>query len=657
MSFGFSPSDVAALVQLAFKMAQNSRKACGEYAELTREASSLHVVLQRLQQEFARSESPINTPGDSCIEELASIVNGCRKPLNVLDKILEKYNALSDQERSGRKLWPKVRFGNGQMADVGDIRSKITYYTSALSIILNMASMGSIGRVERQMNEAGGDLREIRNAVNDITAHLMGGANREESVLTAYADDDAAIWKEFRRELVKDGFSSSVIKEHKNTIMAYVKELGSRGLLDDISGDVGEIFAGADDSSDNVLPIAESMPGATSRDNFVLGRRAPSKSGQDLYDEIPLGHGLPLLPSRRKNEREIPNSTRKHITPLKTYHQSLGRPVRRSKIAPGAEKMTTNFMDGSHLSSKQTSIPNTLALTLDDQADPADRTRELQDVMGFGNTQISKETNLPQQRYRIEQIIDRKGTLELTVEILDGRPMKPLFAPFGSPTRFPDWPGISHTFIASSSTIYYVINGMNVSLHLKHFKYRATLLLTCIGVCSLLADRFAVCESGGGAKTTVDEGQVSIHTDLVSLKEAADKCLELMKRIRVFLNRDARYDIYDGLSATKILQHTPLLCAMFLEEAVNQKWRFGELTRLLNDNDVLCDLLLRISAMNTCSDTVLENTIDRVWHRFSESFKDTSKLELSTKEARKELKPISAFQKLHDVRMDSTPWL
>ncbi len=60
MSFGWSGSDVFLLVQLAWKIIENTRKACGEYKELARETLRLHAVLQRLEQEVAKPESPSN---------------------------------------------------------------------------------------------------------------------------------------------------------------------------------------------------------------------------------------------------------------------------------------------------------------------------------------------------------------------------------------------------------------------------------------------------------------------------------------------------------------------------------------------------------------------------------------------------------------------
>ena len=259
MSFGFSPSDVVLLVQLAWTTVQNSRKACGEYAELTCEITSLHANLRRLERETANPESPINRPSDTCREELAPVIHGCEKALDVLDRILEKYNAMSDEERSKRKLWKAVRFGNGELANVKDLRLKLIYYTSNLSLFLNMVNMGSMGIVEKQMYEAGGDLKAIRRAVNGITAHLMSGANKEGSILTDYGDDDKAVWRAFRRELVKGGFSSEVIREHKDNIQAYVEELGSRGILDDKDLEVSEKFS---EEKDEVMGSFESKSGA-----------------------------------------------------------------------------------------------------------------------------------------------------------------------------------------------------------------------------------------------------------------------------------------------------------------------------------------------------------------------------------------------------------
>ncbi|KAI4226721.1 MAG: hypothetical protein LQ349_006833 [Xanthoria aureola] len=231
MSFGWSVSDIASLVQLAYKTSQGARAACGQYDDLTRETSSLHVVLNRLKVEAAKPGNPINKD-KAHGKELAVIADGCKDILTQLDKVLVKYNALSEQERSVRRLWKKIRFGNGVVADVAALRSKITYYASSLTLFLNMISLGTIGTIEEKMDKAGGDLQDIKIAVNHITAHLMATAGEEGSVLTAHTNDDRGAWRELRRRLLKDGFQDSLVRKHMDIIMAYVKELGDRGMYD-----------------------------------------------------------------------------------------------------------------------------------------------------------------------------------------------------------------------------------------------------------------------------------------------------------------------------------------------------------------------------------------------------------------------------------------
>lgn len=234
MSFGWSGSDVFLLAQLAWNTVQNSRKACGEYDELTREALRLHAVLQRLEQEVAKPESPINRPGETSKEQLQRVAIDCEVVLKQLDKIVAAYASLSEEKRSARKIWKKVRFGNGQMADLGDLRSKLMLYTSEMLLYLNLVSMSTVGRIEQRMDQDGGVLRDIKIAVEKKTAHtVLCGGNREGSILTTYADDDTKFWRGLRRDLVKDGLPSAAIHKHKHLIKKYVKELAARGILDD----------------------------------------------------------------------------------------------------------------------------------------------------------------------------------------------------------------------------------------------------------------------------------------------------------------------------------------------------------------------------------------------------------------------------------------
>lgn len=243
MSFGYALGDFVLLTQLAWDVVQNSRKACGAHDELTSAVASLHIVLRRLELEVSKPNSILTRSEDSLDrrEELAQLSGDCKRVLRVLDGIFEKYNALSEEKRSVTKLWKRVQFGNGEMLDLAELRVKIATNTSALTLFLNLLSIGSQGKVESYMESQGDELREMRRSLNWITASMQAKSPKvgEGSILTTYAGDDKAIWKDFRRELIKEGFSSGVLQRHKETIKDYVMELGDRGALDDNEDDFG----------------------------------------------------------------------------------------------------------------------------------------------------------------------------------------------------------------------------------------------------------------------------------------------------------------------------------------------------------------------------------------------------------------------------------
>jgi len=178
MSFGYSAGDFVLLTQLAWQVVQNSRKACGAHDELTSEVTSLHIVLRRLEVEVSKPNSILNRidGGVDRKEELAQLSSDCRRVLRVMDRILEKYNALSEEKRSVTRLWKKVQFGNGEMLDLAEIRLKISTSTSALTLFLNLSSIGSQGKVESYMESQGDELREMRRSLNWITASMQAKA-------------------------------------------------------------------------------------------------------------------------------------------------------------------------------------------------------------------------------------------------------------------------------------------------------------------------------------------------------------------------------------------------------------------------------------------------------------------------------------------------
>ncbi|KAJ5733615.1 hypothetical protein N7493_002401 [Penicillium malachiteum] len=67
--------------------------------------------------------------------------------------------------------------------------------------------------------------------VNELRAFLRRGRNQGSdtasiaSVMTNYDDDDKLVWREFRRDLIKLGFSSSDIRKHAPDLKTHLHNL------------------------------------------------------------------------------------------------------------------------------------------------------------------------------------------------------------------------------------------------------------------------------------------------------------------------------------------------------------------------------------------------------------------------------------------------
>jgi hypothetical protein len=233
MSFGFSIGDGVMLTRLVWRTIEGTRKACGEYNEMTREARSLAQVFERLHNEITTVDSVLHRAKEDRKRELSSILRRARRLLEDIEDAVEKHNDLRTSKGGSKKLLQKIRFGNGKTKQLDSVRVKMATYTAAITINLNLLSMDGQGRIENQVESLGGDLRGIQESVNFITAKLSAKAEAEDgSVWTTYANDDRMFWRRLRRELNQEGFTDQQIRKHERPIMAYIRELGEGGFLD-----------------------------------------------------------------------------------------------------------------------------------------------------------------------------------------------------------------------------------------------------------------------------------------------------------------------------------------------------------------------------------------------------------------------------------------
>ena len=230
MSFGYSVNDVLALIQLSWRAVEGARHACGKHDDLAKELWSLYDVLAHVYSEMSVPESVIGGAREERQIELENHIAGCETQLRIINTVLDKFNALSPEQRCGKLLWPEVRFANGESQDLAVIRSRMSTYSTAISMSLSLMSLGSRGKVERQLSRQKGALEGIRESVNFALAHL-NSKTRAQTLMAAYLKDPKSFWRSLRREILKDDFKKAAVQGKKDLIISYMKELDSRRVL------------------------------------------------------------------------------------------------------------------------------------------------------------------------------------------------------------------------------------------------------------------------------------------------------------------------------------------------------------------------------------------------------------------------------------------
>ena len=98
------------------------------------------------------------------------------------------------------------------MDTLGTIRVKLISHKKSLTLFLDTIQLHQSGKMATTLDTHAGQLDVILDKVDNFAARMVQG-NR--SIFTGYEDDDKEVWKQFRRELVAEGFSSDVLTQHK----------------------------------------------------------------------------------------------------------------------------------------------------------------------------------------------------------------------------------------------------------------------------------------------------------------------------------------------------------------------------------------------------------------------------------------------------------
>ncbi|KAH8812077.1 hypothetical protein F5884DRAFT_784305 [Xylogone sp. PMI_703] len=291
----FGASDIIIVITFARTLYRSCRDAGGEYDEISREVRGLHTVLRHLKYEIEAPESPLNRDRSKWTRQLAPIIADCDHTLRQLDQLIQKYGRLAHSDRSPtspRVLWEKVRFGSNEMDQLGAIRVKLISHKTSLTLLLDTIQLRQCGDMSNVLESHGDQLDVILDKVDNIAARM---GQRSRSTFTTYEDDDKEVWKQFRRELIAEGFSSDVLQQHKDVLRAYIREIDQEGLLDEISPSAKPATAvnaerwleGVSTAQSEVPPppFSPSNTGSDDSGKEMLAREENMKFPQSIKDE------------------------------------------------------------------------------------------------------------------------------------------------------------------------------------------------------------------------------------------------------------------------------------------------------------------------------------------------------------------------------------
>ncbi|CAD6447934.1 962331f4-e80d-479e-b1e3-afdab6a9f61c [Sclerotinia trifoliorum] len=305
MSLDLGIGQVITLTQLSWDTLQNSIKAGDAYSHLTKELGNLYTVLESLQNRADYRASLLNQENDGVLVRLHGILDECYDMLEDVDRSLSKYNGLSEDRNRVKRLGLKIMFGNTTMKDMPEIRQRVASYASSIQLYLSMLLVNSLGKVEESTRNHMLETKGLRKEFRSFADSQRQNRVREESnrfrddvtVLTTHPNDDKAVWREFRRKAIRNGYSSAFLDEHMPDLLNYMEKYGQEG-----ASDTPKLQNDKDQGRQRLaLPSAGQMHRTTSTPRFP-------KYGYDADLESCAPH-----PRRPKSSRELKNMTQNEM--------------------------------------------------------------------------------------------------------------------------------------------------------------------------------------------------------------------------------------------------------------------------------------------------------------------------------------------------------
>ncbi|KAI3391766.1 hypothetical protein diail_6815 [Diaporthe ilicicola] len=298
-----SISYISAVAATARNLYRRAKTSGPEFAEIATGVRPLHSVLKHLRAEAEDPDSLLNTDGQESsvyARQLTPIVEDTDFTLKQLDTILEKYGSYpTDCENPENGRRERANSSAKRMEDrerdmVALIRTKLANQKSNIDIFLDTVQLHNPTRQHRPVNLEHADdqqMDKIKDKLDVVAARLFQRRARALASGDVSHESEDQMWQQFWTELVKEGFSSDVLRKHKEVLRAYIRELDSNGYLDDKPPSVRGLL-------DQRLPQGR-RSGAYAAQQYVPNSEAPAYGAPQpqQYGSSPLPPPVEITPA------------------------------------------------------------------------------------------------------------------------------------------------------------------------------------------------------------------------------------------------------------------------------------------------------------------------------------------------------------------------
>ncbi|KAK8108801.1 hypothetical protein PG984_014602, partial [Apiospora sp. TS-2023a] len=282
-----SAADIDKVDAFARQLFRRTRNAGIDFSDVSMIVYGLHTVLKHLKAEAEDPDSLLNSGNKSrYIRQLTPILEDSEFTLQQLDTILERCSSNgSGSEGDGRDA-PSL---NGFERDkIALIRTKLANQRLNIDMFLDTVQLHNPARSHPAVDTSSANLDSIKDKVDVIAARIF---QRESSNASAGVVDDD-LWRQFRDELAKEGFSKDVLRKNQDVLRAYIRQLDEQRS---ISGGVTPTVRGfleSYESQNPTLAVAPYPPYPVAADEL---------SPKEMYPTI---HNEKYFPSIKEERRQ-----------------------------------------------------------------------------------------------------------------------------------------------------------------------------------------------------------------------------------------------------------------------------------------------------------------------------------------------------------------